>query len=166
MSAIASAAAVSLDVADYAAKDTANKVNIVGGGLDLVLFQSASGLCAPFTLVVTVRVPPPYYNEACSLEIILEDASGGVVELPGPLGDSRKMRVGQALTFDEPNFAKMNVPRRVMWSRVRVLLHFATGLPLAVGQVYTWRVRIDGESKDYWTYTFAVPGPTARPVLG
>lgn len=166
MSAIADAAAVSLEVADYAAKDASGKVNVIGGGLDLILVQPAAGLSAPFVLIVTVSVPPQFYNEECALEIILEDALGKVVELPGPMDNSQKMRVGQTVTFEEPKFPKANVPRHVMWPRTRVLLNFAAGLPLAVGQAYSWRVRIDGESKDTWVYRFAVPGPMPGPVLG
>ncbi|MBI1759307.1 MAG: hypothetical protein HYR62_08795 [Actinobacteria bacterium] len=168
MSAIAEAATVSLELADYAATDAAGKINLLGGGLNAVGFVPVAGLTAAFALVVTIFVPPEYYGEECALEIILEDDSGQVVALPGPAPDQpQKMRVGQAVTLEEPKFpAGTNIPRRMLPARVSVVLAFTNGLPLAIGQRYTWRVRIDHESKDQWIYRFFVPGPAPGPVIG
>jgi hypothetical protein len=45
-------------------------------------------------------------------------------------------------------------------------LNFQTGLPLEPGQAYTWRMKIDQETRDDWTTWLYVPGPPQLPVVG
>jgi hypothetical protein len=153
-------------LADYAANDATGKLNVIGGGVDAIGFNPAAGLTVGFALVVTIKVPPAHYGDECAVEIILEDDSGEVVALPGPTPEGQKMRVGQAVRFEEPVFPGTNIARGVLPARWRSVLGFATGLPLALGQRYTWRVRIDHHSDGHWVYPFVVPGPPAGPVIG
>jgi len=76
------------------------------------------------------------------------------------------MRIGHSVTFDEPTFQGMTVPRRTMRARKQWVLQFAAGLPLSIGQKYAWRVRIDGDTNDRWIEEFFVPGPAPGVVLG
>jgi len=151
-------------MADYAAVDSVGKLNIIGGGITIVP-PTSTGLTTPLSVVVTITVPPEFYNEECSAEVQLEDASGSIVSLPGP-AEPQLMRIGQSLAFEEPNHRGATVPRRTLRSRHQFVLNFAAGLPLAVGQKYTWRVRIDGDSNQSWTEEFFVPGAAPGPVLG
>jgi hypothetical protein len=156
-------------VADYAIADQAGKVNALGAGLTAVGINPGTGLTAGFALFVQVGVPPQFYNAECAVEIVLEDAGGALVELPSPAPGlpQQPVRVGQAIRFDPPRFAgPVNVPARYLPSRVQWVLSFTTGLPLAVGQGYGWRVKIDDATSDEWVERFVVLGPVAGPVVG
>ncbi|RLP69391.1 hypothetical protein D9V29_11765 [Mycetocola manganoxydans] len=74
------------------------------------------------------------------------------------------MRVAQNIEFREPAIPGVNIPRGAVESANQVVLNFGNGLPLAVSQAYQWRVHIDHELID--SYSFFVPGPPAGPVLG
>jgi hypothetical protein len=164
---VSDVAAVSLMIADYAVVDAAGKLNIIGGGVSTLGYVANVGLTAPFALIAAVSVPPGHYNAECSLEIILEDASGAPVALPGPSGEAQVMRIGQAVRFDEPRSQPgVIVPRHVLPSRQQWVLAFNTGLPLPLGQKYAWRVKIDTETRHEWAEPFFVPGHAAGPVLG
>ncbi len=166
MSDVSDAALVRILLADYAAVDVGNKINVVGGGLTLVGFNQGSGLTAPFTVVVSVMVPPRLYGAECAVEIVLEDSAREPVSLPGPTGDAQVMRVGQAVTFERPSFPGAYIPQATVGAKVQWVLGFNTGLPLPIGQRYVWRVRIDHETNDDWVEEFFVPGPPPGPVLG
>ncbi|MEP6697972.1 MAG: hypothetical protein ABJA34_14005 [Pseudonocardiales bacterium] len=166
MSEVSDAAVVRLFLADYAAVDAASKLNMIGGGLSLIGFNPGTSLSAPFSLVATVSVPPALYGAECSVEIILEDAAGVLVSLPGPTGETQTMRVGQAVTFQRPIFPAASVPENLVDARVQWVLNFAAGLPLPVGNRYIWRIRIDHETRPDWVEAFFVPGPPPGPVIG
>jgi hypothetical protein len=164
-------AAVRTLLADYAVIDAAGKLNVVGGGVTGVGQNPNTGLTLPFALYVSVTVPPGLYDKQCSVEIALEDAAGKLVNVPGPAPDmpTQPLRVGQAVTLEGPRFnfpQQVNVPRRYLPARAQWVMSFATGLPLAAGQGYTWRVRIDGETRDDWVEKFVVFGPAPGPVIG
>ncbi len=156
---------VGMLLADYAASDAANKLNVIGGGVAVVGFVPALNQTAAFSVVVTVSVPPSHYNSECSMELVLEDPTGTPVSLPGPTGEPQIIRVGQVVKFEEPK-TQPGIPRGSLRSRNQWVLGFATGLPLALGQKYVWRVKIDHETRDEWTEEFFVPGPTPGLVLG
>jgi len=159
-------ATVRLLLADYAAVDAAGKLNVIGGGITLVGFNPQAGLTAPFAVVVSVSVPPELYGAECSVEIVLEDDGGGAVSLPGPAGEVQSIRVGQAVIFERPVFNGSHVPQGAIRARTHWVMAFSTGLPLAIGQRYVWRVRIDHETRPDWTEEFFVPGPMPGPVFG
>ncbi|HUY50811.1 MAG TPA: hypothetical protein VMV92_34735 [Streptosporangiaceae bacterium] len=156
-------------IADYAVADAAGKVNVIGGGLTGLGRNPSTGLTPPFALFVSVSVPPHLYNAECSVEIILEDAGGTLVALPGlaPGLPPQPVRVGQAVRFSEPRFPQpVNAPARFLPARTQWAMSFSPGLPLAEGQGYMWRVKIDDEANEEWTERFVVLGNVAGPVLG
>jgi len=166
---VSDAATVRILLADAAIADPAGKVNALGAGLTGLGINPGTGLTSGFALFIQVGVPPQFYNAECAVEIVLEDIGGALVEIPGP-GPGlppQPLRVGQAVRFDTPSFPQpANVPPRYLPARVQWVLSFATGLPLAMSQGYSWRVKIDNETKDDWVERFVVLGPVAGPVLG
>ncbi|MGB8382995.1 MAG: hypothetical protein WCG47_17395 [Dermatophilaceae bacterium] len=45
-------------------------------------------------------------------------------------------------------------------------MFFAGGLPLAPNQGYTWRIKIDHDTRDEWTEKFYVFTADPGPVIG
>jgi hypothetical protein len=166
MSEVSEAAVVSILIADYAAADSVEKLNIIGGGVS-VLGLTQTGATTPFALVVIISLPPALYRSDCSVEIVLEDSSGNVVSVPGPTTEPQLMRVAQAVTFDEPPPIRgVLMPRDALRARKQFVLNFTLGLPLAMGEQYAWRVKIDGDTRDHWAEIFVVPRPNPGPVIG
>ena len=165
MSDVFDRARVSLMLADYAVTDQLGKLQVVGGGLQVVGRDHGTGATAAFALVVALEFPPEVFNEQYVFEIVLQDTAGNPVELPDGSG-SPVIRFGQNLQVEEPNFRGAGVPRRALPARSHIVLYFNTGLPLPPGRVLLWRARIDGETRPNWTLSFFVPAPPAAPVLG
>ncbi len=84
MSAVAESARVALILADFAAADAINKLNIIGAGWQLAPTLPMTGATAPQTVVVVVEVPPAHYNDDFALSIALVDEAGAVVRVPQP----------------------------------------------------------------------------------
>lgn len=168
MSEVYEKASVSLILADFAVADQLGKLQMVGGGLQLIGRDHTTGVSAAFALVVSLTFPPALFNEQYAFEVVLEDTAGNPLELAesAAVPGSRVMRFGQTLQIEEPNFRGSGVPRRSLPTRSHVVLYFNTGLPLPPGRVLVWRARIDGESKPDWTVPFFVPAPPPAPVLG
>jgi hypothetical protein len=168
MSEVFERAAVSLTMADYAVADQVGKLQMVGGGLQIIGRDHATGVSAAFALVVSLQFPPEVFNEQYAFEVVLEDTSGTPVELAAaPAGAaSNVMRFGQTLQVEEPNFRGNGVPRHALPAKAHVVLYFNTGLPLPAGRVLVWRARIDGDSRDHWALPFFVPAAPSGPVLG
>ena len=168
MSEVFEHASVSLILADFAVADQLGKLQMVGGGLQIIGRNHTTGVSAAFAVVVGLAFPPELFNEQYVFEVVLEDQAGSPVELTDPAAPpgSRMMRFGQTLQIEEPNFRGSGVPRRALPTRTHVVLYFNTGLPLPPGQVLVWRARIDGESRPEWTVPFFVPAPPPAPVLG
>jgi len=161
-------ASVSLILADFAVADQLGKLQMVGGGLQLIGRDHNTGVSAAFAVVVSLTFPPALFNEQYAFEVVLEDSAGNPLELAesAAVPGSRVMRFGQTLQIEEPNFRGSGVPRRSLPTRSHVVLYFNTGLPLPPGRVLIWRARIDGESRPDWTVPFFVPAPPPAPVLG
>lgn len=170
MSEVFEQASVSLILADFAVADQLGKLQMVGGGLQIIGRDHTTGMSAAFALVVSLSFPPTLVNEQYAFEVVLENAAGLPVQLddvaPTEVSPARVMRFGQTLQIEEPNFRGSGVPRRALPTRSQVVLYFNTGLPLPSGQVLVWRARIDGESRPDWTVPFFVPAPPPAPVLG
>jgi hypothetical protein len=171
MSVVFDAAAVSLQMADYAVTDRIGKLQMIGGGMQVVARDHAKGTSSAFALVITVTLAPSVINEQYAFETVLENVDGTPVDLAAPVpdavdGHSKVMRFGQTLQVEEPNFRGAGVPRHALPPRTQMVLYFNTGLPLPAGRTLVWRARIDGESKPDWTLPFYVPGEPAGPVLG
>ncbi|MDQ6658184.1 MAG: hypothetical protein M3Z00_08180 [Actinomycetota bacterium] len=167
MSEVYAAATVSLTMADYAVADQLGKLQMIGGGLQIIGRDNDTGASAPFAIVVSLGFPPAVFNEQYAFEVVLEDAAGNPVALgEDPAGDGGMLRFGQNQQVDEPTFPGARVPRRSLPARSQVVIHFNNGLPLPAGQVLNWRVRIDGDSKPEWVLPFFVAAAAAGPVLG
>jgi hypothetical protein len=163
MSEVFEQASVSLMLADYAVADPLGKLQVVGGGLQIIGRDAAKGMSASFALVVALVFPTELVGEQYAFEVVLEDTDGRPVGLSE---SASVMRFGQTLQVDEPNFRGIGVPRRALPARSNVVLYFNTGLPLPPGGVLRWRARIDGDTRPEWVVSFFVPAPPSVPVLG
>lgn len=165
MSDVSDAAVVRLILADYAVLDGGGKLNLIGGGLSVIGQQVpvgsvvASGFTAPFYVALIVSVSPDLIGAEAALELALEDDNGQPVPMPGPTGEPQLLRVAQNVTFQVQDLSNIGVPGKVTPAKVQWVLAFTNGLPLALGKRYTWRVRLDGNTRDDWTESFFVPGP-------
>jgi hypothetical protein len=168
MSDVYDAAAVTMLMSDFAVTDGLNKLQIVGGGLQVVGRDHSKGVSTAFALVVTLTFGPGVINEQYAFEVILENPDGSPAQLDGAggAGTGGVMRFGQTLQVEEPNFRGAGVPRHALPPRTQMVLYFNTGLPLPAGGVLQWTARIDGESKPGWSLPFFVTAPPAAPVLG
>ena len=112
MSEVFERASVALMLADYAVADEMGKLQVVGGGLQIIGRDHGTGNSAAFALVVSLTFPPDVFNEQYAFEVVLEDESGTPVELgQAPRGaTSNVMRFGQTLQVEEPNFRGSAVP--------------------------------------------------------
>lgn len=167
MSEVFDHATVSVMMADYAVTDRLNKLQVIGGGLQVVGRDHHKGTTAAFALVVSMTFHPDQINEQYAFEVLLEEIDGSPVEV-GTATDSggKKIRFGQSMQVEEPQFRGAGVPRHTLPPRAQVVLYFNTGLPLPGGRPLQWRVRIDGDTRPDWQHRFYVPGPPAAPVIG
>lgn len=169
MSDISDNAIVRILLANHISVDASDAANILGAGIELISVDPATGMTVPFALMALISFRREDAGEAPAIEVTLEDASGNAVMLPspaGPLGPPQAIRVAAANQLQERLFPGIYVPRGTVRPRVQVVLNFATGLPLAVGQSYSFRVRIDNQTKDHWVEPFYIPGPNPGPVIG
>lgn len=159
---------VSLMMADYAVTDQSNKLQVVGGGLQVVARNHAKKMSHAFALVISMVFTPDVINEQYAFEVVLENADGSPAQLGGtnPDGTPKVMRFGQNLQVEEPNYRGVIVPRHTLPPRAQMVLYFNNGLPLPAGQGLAWRARIDTDTKPHWVLPFFVPAPPAGPVLG
>lgn len=168
MSDVYDRASLSMYLADYAVTDQIGKLHVIGGGLQVISRDHNTGVTSAFALVVSISFPTELFQEQYAFEVVLEEANGGIVQLPNtpPGATSNVVRFGQSLTVEEPNLSRLGVPRRALPSQAQIVVYFNTGLPLPAGRPLLWRARIDGESKAIWTLPFFVPGPPSTPVIG
>jgi hypothetical protein len=168
MSEVYDRASLSMSLADYAVTDQLGKLHIIGGGLQVLPRDHASGLTAAFALVVSMTFAPDLFSLRYAFEVELEEANGAPVRLaqvpPGAASDP--VRFGQHMTVEEPDLTPWGAPRRALPAHTQIVVYFNTGLPLPAGRPLLWRARIDGESKEIWTLPFFVPGPPAAPGIG
>lgn len=166
MSEVADDARVFIVLADYAAADAINKVNVIGAGWQLTGPQPETGLTSPQSLVVLVNLPPRHYNEQFALAVTLLDDTETPVQVPGPTGAPQALRISQLAKAEEPSFPGANVPRNVIPSQVQVVVNFPGGLPLTPNHLYSWQVDIDGNARPAWRTSFFVTGPPPGVVIG
>jgi hypothetical protein len=170
MSEVADTAHVRLLLADYASVDPQGKLNIIGGGIIITGFNAEGGVTAPFAVVAVAAFDPRFAGESPAVEVLLEQENGDVVTMPGPvgsLGEPQHLRVGASDPLSAPAAPPgMHIPPTAVRLRKQFVLYFAAGLPLAPGHAYTWRVKIDHETRDEWTETMYVPAVGSGPVIG
>jgi len=161
-------AIVRLFLADHVVADASQKLNILGGNVQIITWDVRTGMSSPFALLVIITFDHDQARETPAVEVVLENEAGDPVALPSlaPGGDPQYVRMGSAAPVEEPSFRGIYVPRRIIKPRQQIVMAFPNGLPLAVGQAYIWRVRIDQETRDDWTETFYVPGPHPGTVVG
>lgn len=149
-------------LADYIASEQASgKLNIIGGNVSLIGFNTQAGVTTPFFVGVILRGDHSLNGEEFTFEISLVDDTGEPVSLPGPV-EPQVMRIGQNMQFRaNPEFAKKGLP-----VEENVVVGFDTGLPLRPGETYAWKVRIDGNHDDDWKVVFHIPSGTQMPVVG
>ena len=159
MSQISDVATVRLLVADYAVTDATGKLTVVGGLVTVLAANpTLQGVTAPFWLAVWVSVPAQYHGATCQVEMVLEDAIGEPVAF-GPSGQGSLVRIVQDVTFPKPELPGVYKDRDLgasLPARTQSVIAFSLGLPLPPEKHYTWRVKVDGESRDSWTEHFLV----------
>ncbi|MGV8874267.1 MAG: DUF6941 family protein [Rhodococcus sp. (in: high G+C Gram-positive bacteria)] len=167
MSEVANSAAVRIMLADYAAVDASGKVNLIGGGVDVLGFDPATAVTAPFCVLVTISFDRKFVGDSPAVELVLEDSNGSPVQVTDVLGNSQAIRIGSADPLAAPNFPGANMPdASLARPKTQMVLNFQNGLPLPPGQMYRWRVKIDHETRKHWVENFFVPGLSSGPTFG
>lgn len=164
MSELAESARVRIMLADYGTVDPhgGGKFTLVGGGITIAGHGSNAGVTSPFAVVATADFDPRFVGQRPVIELSLEDEAGDLVPLPGAtgeLGQPQHIRVRHNDLLFNPKVDWGYVPDGAVWPRATVMLMFHTGLPLAVGHRFVWRVRIDGVTHDDWVEPLYVPAP-------
>lgn len=165
MSEIAQNARVSIIVSDYANVDAGGKLNVLGGAVAIVGLDPMQGLTSRFSLAVVINVPTQYLPGDFALEISLRNEAGELVMLPGAT-EPQPLRVSQPVSLERPAGAATPAARDHLGTNHIAVLDFGGGLPLAVGGLYEWHVRIDGDDETAVRYPFAIAGPAQGMVFG
>ncbi|RAN69338.1 hypothetical protein B5P43_36525 [Bacillus sp. SRB_336] len=146
-------------IADFVNVDAAGKVNIVGGGIQFLGFDPATGMTAPFYVFVNITVSIPTVEATQSaVEVILIDADGQPVTLNGPEGQNTVL-FRQDVDFRHKDVPNQQRPPMGFPGTSNFVLGFPGGLPLTVGSSYEWVVLLDGTRLA--ATTIFVPGPVA-----
>lgn len=144
-------------IADFVNIDAAGKVNVIGGGVQFLGFDPATGLTAPFSLYASVTVSLPSIDDAsATLEVMLIDTDGQPVTLPGTDGPNT-LRFSHMVDFAHAANPSVQQPPMGFPGSSNVVMNFPGGLPLPAGSTYEWVVLMDGMRLS--STTFFVPGP-------
>lgn len=165
MSDVSDAAVAHVMLADYAAADATQKVNMLGTNWQVTGPNPETGLTPAHTVCVFIEVPSRFAGDNVAISIALTDATGDPVQLPGPGGEQQVLRVAQVVAISRPAIPNVVLPPELP-SQVQLLLAFAQGLPLPGGRVYTWRLQLDGNTRPEWSATLYVAGPPPGVVVG
>ncbi|MFL0287195.1 hypothetical protein ACJH6H_18220 [Mycobacterium sp. SMC-21] len=159
MSEVAESARVRIMLADYGTLDSSGKFTLVGAGITIA-GTARPGVAAPFAVVATADFDSKFVGRRPLVELSLEDANGDLVAIPGiegQLGQSQYLRMRHEDQLEHPKVDWGYVPDGAVRPRATIMLMFNAGLPLAPGQRFTWRIRIDGMTRDDWTEDIYVP---------
>jgi hypothetical protein len=165
MSDAADSAIVQVVLADYANNDSGGKLNIIGGGITMLGLDPNSHITVPHAVVARISFAPRYIGESPAVELALESDDGSLVSIQGQ-GGAQFLRVGAANALKPAVVPGATVPLTAVRPSAQMLMYFANGLPLEPNRSYTWRVRIDHETRDAWTETFYVLTMDPDPVIG
>jgi hypothetical protein len=163
MSEASESAHVRIFLADYAVADAGGKVTMVGGGISIAGFNPASGTTAPFTVIAAVSFDPKFIGDSPAIELSLETDQGQLVGLPG---QTVPLRVGTSDKLNQPELPGAYVPNDAVRPKAQIIMQFQNGLPLAPGNTYRWRVKVDHETRPEWTEVLYIPMASAGPVIG
>lgn len=150
-------------LADFVNVDSGGKLNVLGGNLAFIGLQPGQGATAAFAVYATL-ISPAETSDPVAVELLLVDASGDPVMLPGPSGELQAMRVSQLVQFQSPQIVGISVPRGAVEASAQMILNFPGGLALALGQSYTWRIQVDSEI--IAKASFYIPQPPPVAVIG
>jgi hypothetical protein len=162
MSEASEAAHIYIQMADFINHDGARKLNIVGGGINILGLQPTIGTTTGFHVLGRVEVPSRVCPVECAIGLMLVDANNDVVVIPGT--DS-KLRFAQIQLFEKPQVPGVLASPELCRSH-NLILGFAAGLPLQVGSHFSWILRVDNDVDHQERLEFAVAGPPPPPVLG
>lgn len=159
MSEIAQTAVAWIQMADFAQAEAAGKATLVGAGLSAVPYVQERSATARFSVVADVELPYPMLPVDFPVEIALTTPSG---ELVSPRG-STPMRLAKIARAEQPQIPAGvgGEGRAVMRGRTRIVMDFGQGIPLPPGEVFRWRLMLDGDASRIWTWPFLVLGPRA-----
>ncbi len=160
MSEIAEAATATIVLADYAAVDASNKVNLLGAGWTITQIIQ-TGATAPHAVVVFIDVPAKFYGQMVPVSLMLLDDAGRPVEPPG----NPPIRIAQLAKVERPQLPGIYLPDDLP-ARIQVVMAFPMGIPLERGRKYKWQLEIDSATKPDWETWFCVAGPPPQPVIG
>ncbi|MFC8130522.1 DUF6941 family protein [Streptomyces sp. NPDC057302] len=150
---------VSIFLADFANADPTGKVNAIGAGWQMVTMTPETGATAPHAVVVLISAAPSVEDTEVNTTLTLCDASGEVVQIPGPAGDPQALQVVQSVRLDRPTVQQFP-QREKLWSQGKVIINLPTGLPLQVDHEYQWVFKIEGVSGPQWMAPFFVVQPS------
>ncbi len=156
----------SIFVADYIAVDGAGKLTTVGLGWSFASIDPITLLTPPMHVGVLVDVPAARIGSDFTFLLDLRRANGEVVQALGATGQPEALRIQQLVTPERNAPAgAVTVPRDVP-SRIQAVFGFPTGLPLATGESYYWRLELDHKHLKGWEAHFHILAPPPTPVLG
>lgn len=166
MSDIADSAKAVVFVADHAVADPpGNKINALGVAWQVTTL-SPSGATPGQAVVAVIEVPQRFAGDEVALSLSLRDSADNVVALPQPPdGNPQPMRVAQVAVVDKPLLPGVATPKELK-SRMQIVLGLPSGLTLRPGELYTWRLEIDGTTRDDWTASFFVVPAPSQVVVG
>lgn len=153
----------SVIIADFVNVDAGGKANLIGAGISLLGFDPQQGVTSPFALYVRLVSPLPT-NDRPAVEILLADASGQPVMLPGPMGEAQALRISQNVDFPPVAVQGVTIPNGAIPSVAQFAINFANGLPLAPGHSYSWRIQLDHDV--IASESIFIPVAPAGPVIG
>lgn len=150
-------------IADFVNIDDGGKANIIGGGVTMLGVDAQQGVTSAFAIHVRLVSRTPL-DDRPAVEIVLVDASGQPVLVPGPMGESQAVRISQIVEFLPAVVAGVHIPAGSVPSSNQFAINFSNGLPLTPGQSYSWHVRLDHEV--IASESFFVPHAPTGPVVG
>lgn len=165
MSAIAESALINFLMADFANTGADGKAYVNGGGVAIVGFDQNSGLTSRFSLFVDVLIPGKLAPAEFPVELALLNGMGNIVSTPSPVGP-QAVRIAQVVNVDRLNGPYSSLIKDHVGTRAQIVIDFGNGLPLTPGEIYSWRVEVDGDDSAQRTYPFAVIGTPPGPVIG
>jgi hypothetical protein len=122
-----------------------NKVNLLGGGWDLLGPQ-----IGPTSVAMLIRIPWDLTNTKHTWKLELVDSDGAAVSVTTPLGNEEPVQVGGEFEVGRPP----GVPKGISL-QLPLAINFAP-LPVEPGGRYEWRLTIDNESDADWRLPFGV----------
>jgi hypothetical protein len=159
MSELSTSAHVRLLIADYGVIDQQlGKITIVGGGLTIIGTPPNTEHTAPFAILAVVDFDSKHIGQRPMIELALEQENGQLVPMPGPPDQTRFVHIASNDVLKTRNdMGEFLIPPKVIRPRVTLMIMLQNGLPLQPGHTYTWRLKIDDETRDEWTEPFYVP---------